>query len=212
MKSICVIFSCALLLTSCEGDGDAAQSRATKEGPVMTRDAVWQGDISRCFQPGDLSREACLIGQIKASGGAPAAQAAVRYLEAKFEPGYVSGWQQQGLTGIASVVWPFRANNNAGTLLIPTSGEAIDVDRSPDGLAQNAVWQTFTSAYPDSMPFPPAKVLDAQSTEKGQRLVFATPIKHCHACETQGYLSVAYSFDINGRATGSEILSINVSP
>lgn len=206
-----IIFIGALLLTGCEGDGDGAQARATKDGPVITRDAVWQGNIGGCFQPAGISRETCLIDRIKSSGGTPAAQAAVRYLEAKYEPGYVSGWQQKGLVGIASITWPFRANTNSGTLLIPSSGEAIDVDRNPAGLADNAVWQTFLSAYPDSMPFPPAKLQAARTTVKGLRLIYDLPIKRCHACETEGYLSVAYNFDVNGRAAGSDILSINVS-
>lgn len=211
MKSVWILFLSVLLLSGCEGDGDAAQARTKKEGPVLVPEAVWQGNIGRCFLPERASRENCLIDRIKMSGGTPAAQAAVHYLGAKYESGYVSGWQQKGPVGIATITWPFRANDNTGTLLIPSSGDAIDVDNIPNGLADNAVWQTFLSAHPDSMPFPPAEMQKAQSTAKGVRLVFAQPIKNCHACETQGYLRVAYNFDANGRAMGSEILSVSVT-
>lgn len=211
MKPACMMFFCALLLTGCEGDGDAAQARSGKGGPAIARDAVWQGNISRCDPQADASPETCLIEQIKVSGGTPAAQTAARYLVANYEPGYVSGWQQKGRVGIANITWPFRANTHSGTLLIPSSGKSIDVDRPPVDLAGNAVWKTFLSVHPDSMLFPPAKMLEAQPTVKGQRLVFTLPIKHCRACDTRALLSIGYNFDADGRATGSEILSINVA-
>lgn len=210
MKTPSIMFFCALLLTGCEGDGDAALARAAKGGPAIARDAVWQGNISGCDQQNEIPPATCLVDIVKLSGGTPSAQTAVRYLAATYEPGYVSGWQQQGPVGIASITWPFRANTHSGKLLIPSSGRSIDVDRPPVDVAGNPVWKTFLSVHPDSLLFPPAEMLQAQKTGKGQRLVFAMPIKRCHACETQAFLSIGYDFDADGRAAGSEILSINM--
>lgn len=210
--------SAALLLSACGRDGrDVPKSdpAANTSAPAPTDSAfttqsVWNGSLDACRNDAQTAPvDQCMVEAIRSSGAAPQAIAAARWLVASGNPGYVSAWRQDGNVGIATITYPFRANTNEGTFLIPVGGEPIDVDANPiKGMEGDERLKQFAKAHPDSMPFAPATPGKAETNSDGQRLIFATPMKSCHACAVDGMLEIAYDFDSHGAARGSSLLSI----
>lgn len=211
--------SAALLLSACgRDDSDVPKSdpaaNMSAEAPTdspFTAQSVWNGSLDVCRNDAQTTPvDQCMVEAIKSSGAAPQAVAAARWLVAAGNPGYVSAWRQDGNVGIATVTYPFRANTNQGTLLIPAGGEPIDVDANPlKGMEEDARLKQFAKAHPDSAAFAPATLGKAEVTDAGgQRLIFTTPMKSCHACAVDGMVEIAYDFDAQGAAKGSSLLSV----
>lgn len=173
-----------------------APVRSVYDGGLDQR-AVWRGSVENCrTQQGPV--DACLIQTMTDAGADPIAQQAAGMIKAAGDAGYVSAFHREGKIGVATVTYPFRANTNEGVLLVPTRGNPIRVDNPPDALKDNADYQALLKRYPDASPFAPADLARIEPLGDGVRMIYASPLRTCHACETVGVLEVPFDFDANG--------------
>ncbi|MCD9029656.1 hypothetical protein LDO26_15795 [Luteimonas sp. BDR2-5] len=194
--------------------GATVQPAATADdAPASGRlgpDAVWQGTPDACRDQAGPPDD-CLLDAMRTGGATAAAVAAAQRLAAEGNPGYIDGWREIDGVGAASLVYPFRANTNQGLWLVDADGRAVDVDQ--DVLPKTAQTQDdireFLEAHPDVMPFAPAQADGSETLpDDGVRLVFATPMRSCHACEQAGTLRVGYDFDAARRFSGQQVLDL----
>ena len=203
-------FGCAVLACSALSTMQAAHARET--GPIDAR-AVWtERSLSACRSGQSHSApDVCLLRTMQRAGARPQAIAAARMLVKANKAGFISAWRPLGKVALATVTYPFRANTNEGSLLIGSDGAAIDVDEDSVREEDRATpaWRAFTAAHPDSVPFAPADFVGSTATDDGgQRLLFSTPLKSCHACADDGALLVAYMVDKAGIVLERELLTI----
>ena len=192
-----------------------ASATATPEataaaGDRIGADAVWQGRLDAC-RDGTGPLDACVLEAMRASGATPAAIAVAERLAAEGNPGYIEGWRETDGVGIASLVYPFRANTNTGLWLVGADGRAVDVDQDvlPKPVQARDDIRAFLDAHPDVMPFAPARADGSEPlADGGVRLVFATPMRSCHACEDAGTLRVGYDFDAARHFTGQQVIDL----
>lgn len=171
----------------------------------FTENSVWKGNVDKCFTNDDFND--CLINEIKKSGRAEAEKTA-QYLYENGEAGYVSSFSKMGAVGIARVEYPFRANTNEVTFLIPASGKLVDIDNLYEDLKLDAIWRTYKKNHPGSSFWSPALIREIKHTKDGCSLIFSYPIKTCHACEEIASLYVSYMFTSEGDFFGSKVLAI----
>lgn len=186
----------------------SAEQAATDMQTRWNRSVTWPGPLHGCRDGVDAATRACLLDAMRAAGASEAAITAAGQLSSAGEPAFVSGWQEQAGIGVATVVYPFRANTNEGTRLVASDGQRIDVD-DPVAL-EKARRPTEADAGdpPDTdtaMPFAPARwVENVTLPDGGKRLVFRTSLRTCHACAEVGHVRVGYDFDADGRFIGRE--------
>lgn len=203
-------FSCAILAFSSLAAMQAAHALET--GRIDAR-AVWQErSLSACRSgQSPTAPDVCLLRTMQRSGAHPQAIAAARMLVKADKAGFISAWRPLGKAALASVTYPFRANTNEGSLLIGSDGAAIDVDEGSVREEDRATpaWRAFAAAHPDAVPFAPADFVGSTATgDGGQRLLFSTPLKSCHACAEDGALLVAYTLDQAGIVRERQLLTI----
>ncbi|MGK5015206.1 hypothetical protein [Janthinobacterium sp. HLS12-2] len=204
------VAGCAILAVS--GLAAMQAAHALETGPIDAR-AVWQErSLSACrSEQSHSAPDVCLLRTMQRSGARPQALAAARMLVKANKAGFISAWRPLGKAALATVTYPFRANTNEGSLLIGSDGAAIDVDedtvREED--RTTPAWRAFAAAHPDAVPFAPADFVGSTAADDGgQRLLFSTPLKSCHACADDGALLVAYTVDKAGIVREREILTI----
>ena len=204
------VAGCAILAVS--GITAMQAAHALETGAIDAR-AVWQErSLSACrSEQSHTAPDVCLLRTMERSGARPQAIAAAKMLVKANKAGFISAWRPLGKAALATVTYPFRANTNEGTLLIGSDGVAIDVDegsvREED--RATAAWRAFVAAHPDAVPFAPADFVGSTATDDGgQRLLFSTPLKSCHACAEDGALLVAYTLDKAGVVLERELLTI----
>ncbi|PLY40848.1 hypothetical protein CSZ94_18750 [Janthinobacterium sp. ROICE36] len=204
------VAGCALLACSALAATQAAHAQDT--GPIDAR-AVWtERSLSACRSGQSHSApDVCLLRTMQRAGARPQAIAAARMLVKANKAGFISAWRPLGTVALATVTYPFRANTNEGSLLIGSDGAAIDVDEDSVREEDRATpgWRAFAAAHPDAVPFGPADFVGSTATDGGgQRLLFSTPLKRCHACADDGALLVAYLVDKAGVVLERELLTI----
>ncbi|WP_071077205.1 hypothetical protein [Janthinobacterium lividum] len=204
------VAGCAILAVS--GITAMQAAHALETGPIDAR-AVWQErSLSACrSDESPTAPDVCLLRTMQRSGARPQAIAAAKMLVKADKAGFISAWRPLGKAALATVTYPFRANTNEGTLLIGSDGAAIDVDEGSVSEEDRATpaWRAFAAAHPDAVPFAPADFIGSTATgEGGQRLLFSTPMKSCHACADDGALLVAYTLDKAGIVRERQLLTI----
>ncbi|MFA6069746.1 MAG: hypothetical protein WC810_14280 [Janthinobacterium sp.] len=204
------VAGCAILAVS--GITAMQAAHALETGPIDAR-AVWQErSLSACrSDESPTAPDVCLLRTMQRSGARPQAIAAAKMLVKADKAGFISAWRPLGKAALATVTYPFRANTNEGTLLIGSDGAVIDVDEGSVSEEDRATpaWRAFAAAHPDAVPFAPADFIGSTATgEGGQRLLFSTPMKSCHACADDGALLVAYTLDKAGIVRERQLLTI----
>ena len=204
------VAGCAILAVS--GLAAMQVAHALEAGPIDAR-AVWQErSLSACrSEQSHSAPDVCLLRTMQRSGARPQALAAARMLVKANKGGFISAWRPLGKAALATVTYPFRANTNEGSLLIGSDGAAIDVDEDTVREEDRATppWRAFAAAHPDAVPFAPADFVGSTATDDGgQRLLFSTPLKSCHACADDGALLIACTVDKAGIVREREILTI----
>ena len=204
------VAGCAILAVS--GLAAMQAAHALEAGPIDAR-AVWQErSLSACrSEQSHSAPDVCLLRTMQRSGARPQALAAARMLVKANKAGFISAWRPLGKAALATVTYPFRANTNEGSLLIGSDGAAIDVDEDTVREEDRATpaWRAFAAAHPDAVPFAPADFIGSTATDEGgQRLLFSTPLKSCHACADDGALLVAYTLDKAGIVRERQLLTI----
>lgn len=186
------------------GNGDATPVR-------IDASAVWSGATDGCRQAAAPGGDHCVVEAMRDAGATPAAIAAAQRLAAQGESGYVSAWDDQSGVGVATLEFPLRANTNQGTWLVDANGRTIDVDADvlPDSARTGAQARAFFDRHPEAVPFAPAQAAGtAPLADGGVRLLYATPLRGCHACADDGTLTLGYDFDAQRRYIGRQVVEV----
>lgn len=151
----------------------------------------------------------CLLRFMAEAGAAPAALEFSRSLD---EEGWMTALSSAGKVGVAEVLRPFRANANAGVLLVNGDPETVDVS-SREALAPleaDPRLASIKSAHPDAAIWAsdPGKPALAERPGGGQRFVFSYPVRTCHACADLAEVHAAYDFNGDGRFLGARLLVV----
>lgn len=213
LRIAALVVTLGLGLSAC---GQAARTEAVKSvyDGGLDQTAVWNGSVEACRNDQSTPVEACLIKTMIDAKAGTQAVAAATMLQTSGNPGYVSAFRREGKVGIAKVTYPFRANTNEGILLVPTTGHPITVDTPREGLKENPDYQALLKKHPGASPFAPATLSRVEPLGSGQRFIFSTPLRTCHACETVGVQEIPYDFDSNGAAIPQHLIWVrpNESP
>ncbi len=188
--------------------GGAPERLSAALGP----EAVWSGaGLDMCRGKADAHvADDCLLDQMRRSGASAGSIAFTKRLIAADSPGYVAGWRQAGPVGIATVTYPFRANTNSGTMLVPASGDPIDVDayQLTAGDKGRADYRTMIANNPDVFPVPPGEVALGKTPAGNLRVLVTTPTATCHACAPAASIVVGYDFDAAGHFLFAGVVAV----
>jgi hypothetical protein len=183
------------------------------QAPIVGKDAEWNPSaktISRikqqCAEKKALDFGKCFVDSMSRAGASPQALAFARATE---NTGYLAHFVKMGRVDLAYVHYPFRANENAGWLLVNGDPAMIDVDalaRLPkDQLESNQAYLRIKEKFPNVMLFggdrslkQPPKMIALSG--KGQRFVVGYRLLNgCHACERVGGAQFAFDFDAESK-------------
>lgn len=187
--------------------GRAPEKLTAALGP----DAVWSGQgVDACRKGDAKATDSCLIDQMRKGGASAASIAFTRKLIAADSPGYVSAWKQAGAVGIATVTYPFRANTNSGTWLVPVAGDPIDADayQLTAGDKLRADYKAAMADSPDAFPVPPGTISFDKTPAGNLRVLVTTPIATCHACAPGASIVVGYDFDAAGHFLFAGVVAV----
>jgi predicted secreted protein len=192
---------------------------AVAPGACWNPDAATMDKIRRdCAPRSGEFFEACFLAGMQKAG---ASREAVTFARSIGNLGYLQELRRQGPVDIAFVIYPFRANENQGFLLVNGDPPQIDVDDlnllSPDKLKKDSRYNRLRQRYPavelwpgdrSSREFPSAQT----TMDGGQRFVVRYRLLNgCHACELTGYARYAFDFDKTGRFQQTSYLGIEES-
>jgi hypothetical protein len=160
----------------------------------------------------------CFIAQMPKAGAPTEAVNFTRgfYQESAGQVGIVSEVHKVGPVDVVRVMYPLRANDNYGLLLVNGDPNILDVDDltklDRSSLEQNATYQSVKSKYPDmslrpgdrsGTSWPQVKLLP----NGGQQFIVSYPlINGCHACAHVGLALFAWNFDSTGKFLGTEYI------
>jgi len=188
--------------------GGAPEKVSAALGP----EAVWSGaGIEACrARSAAQAVDDCLLDQMRKGGASAGSIAFTQKLIAADSPGYVSAWKQAGPVGIATIAYPFRANTNEGSWLVPASGDPIDVDayQLSAGDKGRADYKAMIANNPDVFPVPPGEVALGKTPAGNLRVLVTTPIATCHACAPAASFVVGYDFDAAGHFLFAGIVAV----
>lgn len=187
--------------------GRAPEKLSASLGP----NAVWSGTgVEACRQGNAKLVDDCLVGAMRRSGASAGAIAFTQKLIASDNPGYVSGWKQVGPVGVATITYPFRANTNEGSVLVPVTGDPIDVDAyqlTADDKAR-ADYKAAMADHPDAFLVPPGTLSTEAAADGGVRVMVTTPTAICHACAPGASIVVGYEFDAGGHFLRAGVVAV----
>ena len=195
--------------------GIAAAQAPAKIGPS----AVWQppqdfiaNAHAACDKSAPPNYAECFIEQMSKSGAPADAVSFTRmlYRQSDGQVGIMSDFHKVGPVDVARVMYPLRANDNYGLLLVNGDPKVLDVDdlKKLDRAAmdQNAMFQSVKQKYPQadiwpgdrsgSAPWPRVDKLP----DGGERFAVNYPlINGCHACQHVGLARFGWDFDAKGK-------------
>lgn len=187
--------------------GRAPEKLSAALGP----EAVWSGaGLDACRAKAGPAIGDCLLEQMRKGGASASAVAFTQRLIAADSPGYVSAWKQAGPVGIATIAYPFRANTNQGTMLVPASGDPIDIDAYSltAGDKGRADYRAMIADHPDAFPVPPGEVALGKTPAGNLRVLVTTPSATCHACAPAASIVVGYDFDAAGHFLFAGVVAV----
>ncbi|MGB6067550.1 MAG: hypothetical protein WBG50_22320 [Desulfomonilaceae bacterium] len=154
----------------------------------------------------------CFVGLMPKLGATPRA---VAFAKSTGNTGYLAQFSKVGPVDLAYVVYPFRANENEGWLLVNGDPPIIDVDALTNlrkgQLERDPTYVLLKKKFPNVMLFPgdrsrtlPPKAIRLPT--KGQRfLVKYKLLNGCHACEPVGEAEFSFDFDPSGKFLGTQL-------
>jgi hypothetical protein len=196
--------------------------RPSEAGPAAPfgPDIVWRsndiGAVADCnvTHPGQDSLP-CLAGKMRAGGATPAAIAFAGRLNAMDNPGWADSFKAYGKVAVVDAVYPFRANNNGGELLVNGTPSIVDTESFELSKAdkRRSDYRALMAHVPqaDLNPYFPFQRREALA-HGGARFIFTGNFATCHACEpvATGYLG--FDFDASGRFLGTRLVSVGPPP
>lgn len=199
----------------------------------ITAAAVWQPPqdfLTKAHAACDKSMSAmsfpeCFMNQIAAAGAPPEAVAFMRalYQQSDGQIGIMSAFKAYGPVDAAQVMYPLRANDNYGLLLVNGDPNLIDVDdmkkldQAP--MDQDTIYQALKTKYPQAALWPG----DRSGSDAWPRatpiadggtqfIVFYPVINGCHACERLGRARFGWDFDASGKYLRTVYIPAPVPP
>ncbi len=199
----------------------SATSAPGKIGPS----AVWQPPQdfvtkahAACDKSNPPNYSECFIEQMSKLGAPADAVSFTRLLSAQSggQVGIMTDFHKVGPVDVARVIYPLRANDNYGLLLVNGDPAILDVDdlKKLDRAAmdQNPMYQavkqkyTATDIWPGdrSNPmWPQVKPLP----DGGQQFIIGYPLLNgCHACAHTGLALFSWDFDAKGKFLGTKYI------
>lgn len=161
--------------------------------------------------PEDLND--CFFFEMKAAGASPQAMA---FAKANSDKGliFVRAFRKVGLVDIAYVEYPFRANELEGVLLVNGDPSIIDVDSQKflarENFSANPTYTTLASKHPQISIWPGDRyhtdkpIVKNPGSGKPSFVVDYILRNGCHACAKIGTVSLTFSFDQQGRFSGTQ--------
>jgi hypothetical protein len=210
-----VLAACFVL---CLGTLTSAAKRPKLEGAVGP-EAVWHpgaGFVAELHQACDSQSVfiQCAARQIDNAAPAPAA-AFSRAIE---HDGWLNAFREVGRVDVAYVLYPFRANENYGWLLVNGSPAMVDVDdlsRLPRAdLRADRAWSQILARYPNAILFPNDRstIVDPMALvfpDGSQQFIVSYRITdRCRACALVGFAFFGYDFNSKGRFDGAHLLEV----
>lgn len=220
------IFLLALFLSggalTAFAQGMAASSPPPANQPMgkITAAAVWQPSpevLTKAHKFCDTSMGAasfpeCFMNQLAAAGAPEEAVAFMRglYQHSDGQVGIMSQFKSFGRVDAAQVLYPLRANDNYGLLLVNGDPNLLDVDDlkklDQAAMQQDSMFQAVKRRYPQTavwpgdrsgkLPWPRAQALP----EGGTEFIVSYPlINGCHACQRVGAARFGWDFDASGK-------------
>ncbi len=192
---------------------------AAAEGRV-TAAAVWRppaGFFDRfhrdCDGRAGKAFADCFVAAMGRAGAAPAALAFARRLDGA---GYLESLEETGApVAVAHVVYPFRANQNDGWLLVNGSPALIDVDDrrylSLDAMRAAPAYRDIERRIAEVTFWPGDRGGAAAPTiaMSGQEIIVGYLLRNlCHACAIVGRVRFAFDFDHAGGSLGAHLVSV----
>jgi predicted secreted protein len=219
MKTTMTVICLCLLLTagSVQGAGPPFEP-----AQVVGPEACWSPAAQaiekirmNCTGLAGTAFEACFVAGMQQSGASPKA---VAFTESIGSMGYLEEHRQMGSVSIAFVVYPFRANENQGFLLISGATQMIDVDDltrlSAEDLKKDPLYPRLKKQYPAAALWQGDRSgkeypLFERRADGVQRFIVRYRLLNgCHACELAGYARYAFDFDRTGHFSGTAYLGI----
>jgi len=198
--------------------GPSAAANSDKIGPS----AVWeppQDFVTKAHaacdksNPPDYSK--CFIDQMSVSG-APARAVSftlMLYRQSDGQVGIMIAFEKVGPVDVARVLYPLRANDNYGLLLVNGDPAVLDVDDlkklNRTEMDQNPLYQAVKQRYTQTDIWPgdrsnPIWPQEKPTPDGGQQFIIGYPlINGCHACAHVGLARFAWNFDAKGKFLGT---------
>jgi hypothetical protein len=177
------------------------------------------GSIQACgtvsAKVGEPQFIACVVSVMQQAGASPAATAFTTMLKGE---GYLDHFRKMGRVDLASVAYPFRANENGEYLLVNGVPRLVHLD-DPENLkhidiTKDPLYPSLLRKFPKLELWGHADFKDMQRLPGGgQRFVFTLVLLNgCHGCEVGGYAHVAFDFDETGQFLGTRLLRLSKAP
>jgi len=184
--------------------------------------AVWlppQDFITKAHSACDKSNPPnygqCFIDQMNNSG-APAAAVAFSlslFRESDGQVGIMTEFHAVGPVDVVRVLYPLRANDNYGLLLVNGDPPILDVDDlkklDQAAMEQNPLFQAVKQRYSGTMLFPGDRSNTMWPQVKplpdgGQQFIIGYPLLNgCHACAHVGLARFSWDFNAKGKFLGT---------
>jgi predicted secreted protein len=218
-----ISFALLVLLISCVSCSSAhRQTEGDRSLKDIGTGAVWTPDssfrervVERCSSPDVQDFGECFVSVMKASKASPQALAFTRRIG---NTGYLRSFRETGVVDIASVAYPFRANENYGCYLVNGDPPLVDIDdfdlTKKIDLTKDKEYGEIAFGFPKAEIYPGDRwgadcVADETSKERQRYLVTYRLLNGCHACELLASVRVAFDFDSTGKFLGTELLGVD---
>ena len=214
------LVSIALTAYAVSQNGSAASENSDKIGPL----AVWQPPQdfiakahAACDQSNPPNYSKCFIDQMSGAGAPPRAVSftLMLYRQSDGQVGIMTAFEKVGPVDVARVLYPLRANDNYGLLLVNGDPPILDVDdlKKLDQAAmdQNPMYRAVKQKYTATTLFPGDRSGSVWPQVKplpdgGQQFILGYPLMNgCHACANVGLALFSWDFNAKGKVCRHQI-------
>ena len=205
--------------------GTATSQLAPRAPGKISPSAVWQAPHdfitnahAACDKSNPPNYAECFIDEMS-KAGAPADAVSftrVLYKQSGGEVGIMTDFHKAGPVDEARVLYPLRANDNYGLLLVNGDPAILDVDdlKKLDRatMEQDAMYQAVKQRYPNSDLWPGDRsgntwLLAKTLPDGGQQFMVSYPLLNgCHACAHTGVARFSWNFDAKGKFLGTKYI------
>ena len=196
-----------------------------KNRDVATKDSVWNVDRQvvqvakqKCSELGGRQLEECFADAMESLG---ASQDAAAFTRSFGNGAFLKKFKESGKRDVAYVVFPYRANEVNGILLVNGEPPIVDVDDvvllPKEAMEQDKVFSGIRKAFPKATLWPGDRSnkypLIDPLPDGGQSFMVPYVLRNfCHACEILGTVYFSFDFDKEGRLTGERFIRVEPVP